>query len=127
MQSLRYSRTLAIIAILIPVLESGSLLAQVPKTENVQSRSRGNQENLRRPRGMNQHYVSPAGSPDGDGTLEKPWDLQTALYHPSTVQPGETIWVREGTYGNGTTIFYSRLVGTAAAPITVRQYPGERA
>jgi len=40
------------------------------------------------------------------------------------VQPGDTIWLRAGTY-RGT--FTSQLTGTAAAPIILRQYPGERA
>lgn len=72
-------------------------------------------------------YVSPSGSPQGNGSMESPWDLQTALSQPAAVKPGDTIWVRGGTYGNGTTIFYSRLVGTAFAPIIVRQFPNERA
>ncbi|HMJ23955.1 MAG TPA: hypothetical protein VK513_18705, partial [Terriglobales bacterium] len=55
------------------------------------------------------------------------WDLQTALYQPGSVLPGDIIWVRGGVYGNGQGIFYSRLVGTSAAPIIVRQFPGERA
>jgi len=69
-------------------------------------------------------YVAPNGSASGDGTLSRPWDLATALSHPSTVKPGDTIWLRGGTYrGN----FRSDLTGTASAPIVVRQYPGERA
>jgi hypothetical protein len=74
-----------------------------------------------------QFYVSPQGSPTGDGSINNPWDLQTALSQPAAVQPGATIWLRGGTYGNGSGIFYSRLVGTPAAPIIVKQFPGERA
>ncbi|MGA2716917.1 MAG: hypothetical protein ABSG41_27840, partial [Bryobacteraceae bacterium] len=74
-----------------------------------------------------QHYVSPQGTPTGDGSIGNPWDLQTALYQPAAVQPGDTIWLRGGTYGNGSGIYYSRLVGTSALPIVVRQFPGERA
>jgi len=40
------------------------------------------------------------------------------------VQPGDTIWLRGGTYA-GT--FSSGLTGSASAPVVVRQYPGERA
>jgi hypothetical protein len=76
---------------------------------------------------LGQHYVSTQGTPTGDGSIGNPWDLQTALYQPASVQPGDTIWIRGGTYGNGLGIFYSRLVGTAALPIIVRQFPGERA
>lgn len=72
-------------------------------------------------------FVSPGGSSTGDGSLAKPWDLQTALNQPRTVKPGDTLWIRGGTYGTGRVIFYSRLVGTAASPIVVRRYKDERA
>ncbi|MEK7061424.1 MAG: hypothetical protein AAB954_02070, partial [Patescibacteria group bacterium] len=45
-----------------------------------------------------QYYVSPTGSASGNGSLENPWDLQTALNHPAVVHPGDTIWLRGGTY-----------------------------
>ena len=74
-------------------------------------------------------FVSPTGSPAGDGSSSNPWDLATALAGPATVTPGSTIWLRGGAYSDGP--FYggyvSTLTGTAAAPILVRQYPGERA
>src|SRR5207245_1477936 len=70
-------------------------------------------------------YASPSGSSGGAGSSGSPWDLQTALNGGNgKVQPGDTIWLRGGTYA-GT--FSSSLTGTAAAPIVVRQYPGERA
>ena len=70
-------------------------------------------------------YASPGGSSGGDGSATRPWDLQTALNGGNgRVQPGDTIWLRNGTY-SGT--FSSNLNGTAAAWIVVRQYPGERA
>jgi parallel beta-helix repeat protein len=72
-------------------------------------------------------YVAPNGTPGGNGSLQKPWDLATALAHPAGVRPGATIWVRGGSYGSGATMFRSKLAGTAAAPIVVREYPGERA
>ncbi len=72
-------------------------------------------------------YVAPSGRPSGDGSLQRPWDLGTALSQPARVRPGATIWVRGGTYGSGLTMFRSRLAGTAAAPIVVRNYRGERA
>src|SRR5438876_4703772 len=69
------------------------------------------------------YYVTPGGSGSGNGSANQPWDLQTALNHPAAVQPGDTIWVRAGRYvGNYT----SRSNGTAANPIWVRAYPGER-
>jgi hypothetical protein len=74
-----------------------------------------------------QFYVSPDGAPEGDGSLAHPWDFATALRQPAAVKPGSVIWMRGGVYGTGKTIFYSSLVGTPAAPIVVRQYPGEHA
>ena len=72
----------------------------------------------------NQFYVAPEGSPSGDGSIDHPWDLQTALGQPAAVHPGDVIWVRGGTYvGN----FQSSLSGTANSPIIVDEYPGERA
>jgi len=74
-----------------------------------------------------QYYVTPSGSSSGNGSINNPWDLQTALNQPSSVHPGDTIWLRNGVYGNGGTIFQANLNGTSAQPITLRQYPGERA
>lgn len=73
----------------------------------------------------NEFYVAPYGSPNGDGSLDNPWDLQTALNHPAAVKPGDTIWLRGGRYVTGR--IDSFLVGTEENPIIVRQYPGERA
>jgi hypothetical protein len=69
-------------------------------------------------------YVSPSGTAGGTGSATAPWDLRTALRGTSAVQPGDTIWLRSGTYtGN----FASALRGTATAPIIVRGLPGQRA
>ena len=71
------------------------------------------------------YYAAPGGTDAGDGSTSRPWDLATALAGGNgMVRPGDTIWVRGGTYA-GT--FTSTLTGTAAAPIVVRRYPGERA
>jgi len=79
------------------------------------------------PSGGAQFYVSPSGSASGDGSISRPWSMEAALAQPAAVKPGATIWVRGGTYGNGHTLYLSRLVGTDSKPIIVRQYPGERA
>ncbi len=77
----------------------------------------------------NSWYVSTTGSPSGDGSQSKPWDINTALAGPASVKPGDTIWIMGGTYGDGTvgTVIYSKLVGTPTSPIIVRAYPGQRA
>lgn len=74
------------------------------------------------------YYVvfPPYGTSSGLGTNDAPWDLATALAggHGNRIQPGDTVWIRGGTYvGN----FQTSLNGTAATPIYFRQYPGERA
>lgn len=74
-----------------------------------------------------QHFVASDAAPGGDGSLKSPWDLQTALNQPASVRPGDVIWLRGGVYGTGLTQFTSKLTGTAAAPIIVRQWRGERA
>src|SRR5947208_5919818 len=68
-------------------------------------------------------FVSTSGSPTGDGSLANPWDLATALAGPASVLPGDTIWLRGGTY-HGT--FTSKLSGTSIAPIIVRRFRNER-
>jgi Right handed beta helix region len=70
------------------------------------------------------YFVAPSGSGVGDGSMNRPWDLQTALNQPTAVKPGSTIWLRGGTYVGA---FISYLTGTATSPIVVRQYPGEQA
>ncbi len=71
-----------------------------------------------------QFHVSPEGRPDGDGSAKKPWDLATALAHPTAVKPGYTLWIHEGIYRGG---FRSELKGEPGAAIIVRPFPGERA
>ena len=71
-----------------------------------------------------EYHVTPGGSPRGNGSRSRPWDLGTALHHPGRVRPGDVIWLHGGRY-SGT--YQSLLTGTAAKPIIVRQFPGERA
>jgi hypothetical protein len=69
--------------------------------------------------------VAPSGTSAGDGSAARPWDLASVLAgQQRKVQPGDTVWLRGGTYRGS---FTSALTGTASAPILVRQYPGERA
>ncbi|HLZ44605.1 MAG TPA: hypothetical protein VKQ05_02910 [Gemmatimonadales bacterium] len=69
-------------------------------------------------------YVTTNGTSSGDGSNSAPWDLNTALNGGNgKVAVGDTIWLRQGTYAGQ---FYSGLSGTAANPIIVRGYPGER-
>lgn len=69
-------------------------------------------------------HVTTTGSPTGNGTFNNPWDLQTALNHPSSVLPGDIISLHGGVY-NG--VFVSNLAGNANNPIIVSSFPGETA
>jgi hypothetical protein len=71
-------------------------------------------------------YVAADAQDKGAGTLESPWRLRTALEggrSESRVRPGDTIWVRGGTY-RGT--FDCYLAGESGKPILVRNYHDER-
>ena len=68
-------------------------------------------------------HVDPNGTPDHDGTEDRPLDLATALSKKSPALPGDTIWLHAGTY-LGT--FTSELAGAPGFPIVVRTRPGER-
>lgn len=42
------------------------------------------------------HKTTP-GTSDGDGSIQNPWDLQTALSQPSNViNGGDIIWLHKG-------------------------------
>ena len=69
-------------------------------------------------------YVSPTGTSSGNGSPAAPWSLAAALAHPPAVRPGDTIWLRGGTYRG---VFTGNLNGSPGAAIKIRQYPGERA
>lgn len=68
-------------------------------------------------------YISPLGSDSNPGTIDLPFiSLQKAI---SLADPGDTIFMRGGTYPYGQTIRVERS-GTAAAPIRIWAYPGEK-
>jgi len=77
-----------------------------------------------------EYHVTPGGSASGDGSAERPWDLQTALSggpsqgDSTTVRPGDVIWIHGGTYRGG---FKCQVAGNATAQVTIRAFPGERA
>jgi len=81
------------------------------------------------PTGGRQFYAAAQGRPDGDGSQNNPWSLPAVMGHPTAVRPGDTIYLRGGTYNlrGQLATHISYLTGTADAPITVRSFPGERA
>jgi hypothetical protein len=74
--------------------------------------------------------VAPAGTPQGDGSPDRPLDLATALAATARVKPGDTVWIRGGTYRHPRrehlAAFDVRLTGTETRPVHVRAVPGER-
>jgi len=73
--------------------------------------------------GATDRYVAPGGSDGAAGTLDAPW--RTLAKGLASVSAGQTLWVRGGTYDED--LSPTLHDGSAAARITVRGYPGERA
>ncbi len=69
------------------------------------------------------YHVTVDGTSAGDGSLENPWDLDTALRHPGVVLPGDTIWVHGGTYRGA---WVAKLDGAEGQPVIVSAWPGDR-
>lgn len=66
-------------------------------------------------------YVSPSGSDSNPGTITAPW--LTIQHAANSVQAGDTVYVRAGSYNESVTIGVS---GSATAgPIVFENYPGE--
>jgi len=77
-------------------------------------------------------YVAPDGLESNPGTIDEPWDIESALLNTTDVRPGDTIWIRGGTYKhpNRTPNYKGygiSLQGNPDAPITVSAYQNERA
>jgi parallel beta-helix repeat protein len=73
------------------------------------------------------HYVAPNGTSSGAGTRESPWSLTYALGGAGgKIEPGDTVWVRGGTYSSWYRIDQAQS-GSSGAPITWSGYPGEKA
>jgi parallel beta-helix repeat protein len=69
-----------------------------------------------------EYYVALNGSDSNSGSIGQPWASFTKV--ADNVAPGDTVYVRAGTYtpAHGLNFYKS---GTAAAPITFKAYPGE--
>lgn len=75
-------------------------------------------------------FAAATGIPAGQGTKASPWDIESALAGRQKVAPGDTLWLRGGTYrkpfellGQG---FKVQLAGREGAPIQIRAWNGER-
>jgi hypothetical protein len=70
---------------------------------------------------MAQYYVDPAGSGSGAGTIGSPWSLailfSNAGFPTNTVQPGDTVWLRGGTYNRADLTWNCQLQGAVGSGI----------
>lgn len=69
------------------------------------------------------HFVSPSGDDSNPGTIDRPW--KTIDKAESTVQPGDTVVLRGGTYGARNHLTDLVANGTGSARINLVAYPGE--
>jgi hypothetical protein len=69
-------------------------------------------------------FVSADGTPMGPGTMDRPYNLATAL-SGRVGKAGTTFWLRGGNYAIGH--IDTKIEGAPRRPITFRQWPGERA
>ncbi len=74
------------------------------------------------------HFVVSTTQPTGDGTLQKPWDLNTALVATASISAGDVVCLRAGTYGTGgSQIIIWTIAGATDNRVVLRSFPGERA
>jgi hypothetical protein len=72
-------------------------------------------------------YRAPDGRSTNAGTKEAPWDIGSALNGRQEIQPGDTLYLIEGTYRRRPNeLFDVRLAGSAEKPIHVLPVPGHR-
>lgn len=87
-------------------------------------------EQLEDRRMMTDWYVATNGLATNAGTISSPWDLQTALLAVNTVDAGDTINIRGGTYHHpdrtpGAQGYLVYLEGAPNDRITIRPYQSE--
>ena len=67
------------------------------------------------------YYVAPDGNNDDQGSIDAPW--RTISMATQNLQPGDTVFIREGTYREVVNPITS---GTEAEPIVYSAFPNER-
>lgn len=77
------------------------------------------------------YYVAPDGIAANSGTLDSPWDIQSAWAGQQSIEPGDTLLMLGGTYRHPDRTWESpgfsiTLAGTQEKPITIRPYQGQR-
>jgi len=75
-----------------------------------------------------EYFAAPDGKPTGNGTIQAPWDLVTAIGKSAVVRPGDTLNLRGGTYVTPSRrAIFITLSGSPGNPVTVRPSPSEHA
>jgi hypothetical protein len=75
---------------------------------------------------MATYYISTSGSDSNDGSIGSPWATLTKAR--DTMSPGDTVYLRAGTYtGTGKSYVTLSVGGTAGNYVTYASYPGEQA
>ena len=87
------------------------------------ARSKHGPTRVDRPGPTTTYYVSTDGSDSHPGTVSEPW--RTVKKGLQSLHPGDTLYVRGGTYVENDTSLSTRA-GSSSARITVSAYPGER-
>jgi chitodextrinase len=74
------------------------------------------------------YYVATSGDSTNPGTFDLPWSLDHALNGAAggDIEPGDTIYIRGGTYQITATQVVTGFLGTETDRITIQAYPGER-
>lgn len=77
-----------------------------------------------------EYYLSPSGNDSNPGTLAAPWKTLDRLQkEQKNLQPGDTVYFRGGEYvidDSAKKSYYLWRGGTESAPVTYRNYQGEK-
>ncbi|MFN6300954.1 MAG: hypothetical protein ACK42H_02080, partial [Planctomycetota bacterium] len=76
-------------------------------------------------------YVAVDGKADNTGTIDSPWDIESALSGTQSIRPGATVYLSGGTYRHpdrswNSPGFSIGLAGEPDRPIHIRPKPGHR-
>jgi hypothetical protein len=76
-------------------------------------------------------YVAVDGKADNTGTIDSPWDIESALSGAQPIGPGSTVYLIGGTYRHpdrswNSPGFSIGLAGEPDRPIHIRPKPGHR-
>jgi hypothetical protein len=70
------------------------------------------------------YYVATNGNDSNPGTIDRPWRTISKV-NSASVQAGDTVYFREGTYSDAVLRFSTSHKGTRGSWITIKNYPGE--